>query len=39
MRLLPMMLQSATHYETSPSDSEMLTMMTEYDIQPVFPDW
>jgi aryl-alcohol dehydrogenase-like predicted oxidoreductase len=39
MRLLPMMLQSATNYETSPSDSEMLTMMAEYDIQPVFPGW
>jgi aryl-alcohol dehydrogenase-like predicted oxidoreductase len=39
MHLLPRMLQSATHYESPPSDAEMMTMMAEYDVHPVFPGW
>lgn len=36
MQLLPKMLVAAAHYKAQPSDSEMVTMVAKFDLQPVF---
>lgn len=36
MHLLPKILEAASHYSARPSDSEMSSLVAEYDIQPIF---
>jgi aryl-alcohol dehydrogenase-like predicted oxidoreductase len=36
MKLLPRVLQAASRFKQRPSDSEMKSLMTDYDVQPIF---
>jgi aryl-alcohol dehydrogenase-like predicted oxidoreductase len=39
IRLLPAMLDAASRFEQRPSDAEMSSILTRYDIRPIFSGW